>query len=115
MISLGDIPLSLLMRKLGSTTLAQITAFNREEVSTFYENLFSLFEKYRFSQYRIFNTDNISTVRHPGRIFDQIGEKWVSFVTNEEKARTTRMRNGPPGAIYILCTYVQLFEKRMSR
>lgn len=79
------------LRKPESTSLARITAFNREEVSIFYANLSSLVEKYKFPQHRIFNADEtgISTVQHPGRIFAQKGEKRVGFVTSGEKGRTT--------------------------
>lgn len=117
------------LRKPEATSVNRITAFNREEVNLFYENLGRLMERFKFPQDRIYNADEtgLSTVQVPQKILAEKGQKRVGFVTSWEKGKTTtamccfsaagtyvppmfifarqRMnlqlkKNGPPNAIY---------------
>lgn len=117
------------LRKPEGTSINRIKAFNREEVSIFFNNLSGLMEKYKFSPNKIYNCDEtgVTTVQRPPKIFTERGQKRVGFVTSWERGKTTtamcafnasgtyippmfifarqRMavhlqRNGPPGAIY---------------
>lgn len=118
------------LRKPESTSANRIEAFNKEEVTLFYDNLNKLNDKYKFLPSRIFNADEtgISTVQRPNKIYAEKGQKRVGFVTSAERGKTTTVlcafsaagayvpplfifarkrmaphltKNGPPGAVYM--------------
>lgn len=120
---------SLSLRKPEATSISRITAFNRTEVSIFYENLQVVQDKYSILPSHLFNCDEtgISTVQTPGRILAPKGQKQVGFATSWERGRTITVmcamsaggsyippmfiyarkrmcpelqRGGPPGSIY---------------
>ncbi|XP_050499832.1 tigger transposable element-derived protein 4-like [Diabrotica virgifera virgifera] len=117
------------LRKPEATSINRITAFSRNEVTIFFNNLSRLMEKYAFSPNKIYNCDEtgVTTVQRPPKIYAEKGQKRVGFVTSWERGKTTtamcavnatgtyippmfifarqRMashlqRNGPPGALY---------------
>jgi len=75
---------SITIRKPEATSISRITAFNKTEVSLFFENLEVLMEKYSFVPSHIFNMyeTGISTVQEPGRIIAPKGQKRVGSVTS---------------------------------
>lgn len=120
---------SITIRKPEATSIGRITAFNKTEVSLFFENLEMLMEKYSFIPSNIFNMDEtgISTVQDPGKIIAPKGQKRVGSVTSWERGKNVTVicsmsasgtfvppvfifprkrmchqlqRNGPPGAVY---------------
>lgn len=64
------------LRKQEGTSINRIKAFNEDSVKTFFTNLESLLEKYKFVPSRMFNVDEtgISTVQKPSK---QLGPKDV--------------------------------------
>lgn len=80
---------SIALRKPEPTSINRITAFCKEEVSIFFNNLAQLQEKFNFKSHRIFNTDEtgISTVQTPGKILARKGLKQVGFATSWERGR----------------------------
>lgn len=64
------------LRRPEGTSINRIIAFNEESVNTFFTNLESVLEKYKFAPSRIFNVDEtgISTVQKPTK---QLGPKGV--------------------------------------
>lgn len=120
---------SVTIRKPEATSISRITAFNKEEVTLFFDNLESLMEKYKFTATTIFNMDEtgISTVQDPGNILAPKGQKRVGSITSWERGKNVTVicaisasgsyippvfifprkrmdskltRNGPPGALY---------------
>jgi hypothetical protein len=61
------------------TSIKRITAFNKEEIVKFYDNLQGVMMKYQFTPDKTYNVDEtgISTVQKPGRILAEKGEKRV--------------------------------------
>lgn len=80
---------SIALRKPEATSINRITAFNKEEVAIFFNNLEQVQAKYNFKAHRIFNTDEtgISTVQTPGKILAKKGLKQVGFATSWERGR----------------------------
>ncbi|KAJ3619091.1 hypothetical protein MTP99_005878 [Tenebrio molitor] len=80
---------SVVLRKPEPTSINRITAFNKEQVSLFFKNLYHILTKYKCKECRIFNTDEtgISTVQKPGKILAQKGVKQVGFATSWERGR----------------------------
>lgn len=118
------------LRKPEAISVNRIQAFNKQEVTLFYDNLNKLMDRYKFLQSRIFNADEtgITTVQRPGKIYAERGQKRVGYVTSAERGKTTTVlcafsasgmyipplfifarkrmaphlkKNGPPGAIYL--------------
>ncbi|KAB0804091.1 hypothetical protein PPYR_01061 [Photinus pyralis] len=80
---------TLSLRKPEPTSVNRITAFNKEQVSLFFENLDKILTKYKCKASRIFNTDEtgISTVQKPGRILAEKGLKQVGYATSWERGK----------------------------
>lgn len=79
-------------RKPEATSVSRITAFNKQEVSLFYENLKTTLEKHpTLSASRIYNADEtgVTTVQKPGKILAPKGQKQVGFATSWERGKNT--------------------------
>lgn len=116
-------------RKPEATSLSRVLAFNKDEVTIFYDNLDKLYSEHTFEAHRIFNVDEtgISNVHVPSRIIAQKGQKQVGAVTSGERGQLVTVvvamsaagsfvppmfifkrkrmkealeRNGPTGAVY---------------
>ncbi|KAG7294875.1 hypothetical protein JYU34_002823 [Plutella xylostella] len=77
------------IRKPEATSINRITAFNKTEVSLFFELLGQLMEKHKFVQKNIYNCDEtgISTVQTPGKILAAKGQKRVGSITSWERGK----------------------------
>lgn len=118
---------SVTVRKPEATSMSRITAFNREEVDIFFNNLETLMDKYKFCPTQIYNMDEtgITTVQDPGNIIALKGQKHIGSITSWERGKnitvictmsasgffippmfifprkrmdTKLSKNGPPGA-----------------
>jgi hypothetical protein len=67
------------LRRPQATSINRISAFNKEEIVKFYDNLQGVMMKYQFTPDKIYNVDEtaISTVQKPSRILAEKGEKRV--------------------------------------
>ncbi|XP_063932672.1 uncharacterized protein LOC135144577 [Zophobas morio] len=120
---------SVAVRKAEATSLNRVSAFNKEEITHFYNMLGDLMEKHRFSLNNIYNADEtgITTVTDPGKVLAKKGQRRVGAVTSGERGtnitvmcamsasgnyippmfifprqRMTPLleKDGPPGALY---------------
>lgn len=75
------------LRKVEPTSLSRSTAFNKHNVSQFFDNLKSLYERFHFEPKDIWNIDEtgITTVHTPKRVIACKGAKQVSKVTSGER------------------------------
>lgn len=78
---------SVTVRKAEATSLNRISAFNKEEITYFYDKLGDLMEKYKFIPNNIYNCDEtgITTVTDPGKVLAQKGQRRVGSVTSGER------------------------------
>lgn len=78
------------LRKPEGTSLNRVSAFNKIEVETFFENVTKVLEKYKFPESRIFNVDEtgISTVQKPSKILASKGQKQVGYAISWERGKT---------------------------
>ncbi|KAG5893839.1 hypothetical protein JTB14_002565 [Gonioctena quinquepunctata] len=72
------------VRKPMSTFLSRATSFNKINVSTFFEKLTGIYEKYNFLPHMIFNSDETgcSIVSVPPKIIAEKGSKQIGQVTS---------------------------------
>ncbi|XP_060845492.1 uncharacterized protein LOC132925085 [Rhopalosiphum padi] len=120
---------SVTVRKPEATSMSRITAFNKTEVTLFFQNLEKVMEKYKFTPANIYNMDEtgISTVQDPGKIIAPKGQKRKGSITSWERGKNVTVicgmissgtfipqtfifprkrmsnqltKNGPPGALY---------------
>lgn len=120
---------SVSIRKAEATSLNRVSAFNKEEITNFYDKLGDLMQKYKFLPNNIYNADEtgITTVTDPGKVLAEKGQRRVGAVTSGERGsnitvmcamsaagnfippmfifarqRMTPLleKDGPPGALY---------------
>ncbi|CAH2003653.1 unnamed protein product [Acanthoscelides obtectus] len=118
----------LTVRKPESTSLSCATSFNKASVSTLFEKLNTVLQRYKFSPHRIFNADETgcSTVTNPPKVIAERGSKQIGQVTSAERGtlvttlffinaagvflpsvfvfprvnyKDIMLNNGPPGAL----------------
>ncbi|CAH1957748.1 unnamed protein product [Acanthoscelides obtectus] len=118
----------LTVRKPESTSLSRATCFNKANVSTFFEKLNTVLQRYKFPPHRIFNADETgcSTVTNPPKVIAERGSKQIGQVTSAERGtlvttlffintaggflppvfvfprvnyKDIMLNNGPPGAL----------------
>ncbi|CAH1970304.1 unnamed protein product [Acanthoscelides obtectus] len=77
----------LTVRKPESTSLSRATSFNKANVSTFFEKLNTVLQRYKFPPHRIFNADETgcSTVTNPPKVIADRGSKQIGQVTSAER------------------------------
>lgn len=80
---------SISVRKPEAISINRIIAFNKEEVTLFYNNLEILMQKHKFTLARIYNMDEtgITTVTDPGNLKASKGQKRVGSVTSWERGK----------------------------
>ncbi len=68
-------------------SFARASAFNRPAVEKFYDNLFSVMEKYEFAAQDIYNAveTGCTTVQKPKQVIAAKGRKQVGSVTSQER------------------------------
>lgn len=78
---------SVSIRKAEATSLNRISAFNKEEITHFYDKLGDLMEKHKFIPSNIYNADEtgITTVTDPGKVLAEKGQRRVGSVTSGER------------------------------
>ncbi|XP_022163930.1 uncharacterized protein LOC111029276 [Myzus persicae] len=107
---------SVTVRKPEATSMSRITAFNKTEVSLFFQNLEKVMEKYNFTPANIYNMDEtgISTVQDPGKIIAPKGQKRVGSITSWERGKNVTVICGMSSSgTFIPPTFIFL-RKRMS-
>jgi hypothetical protein len=77
------------LRRPQAASINRITAFNKEEIVKFDDNLQDVMMKYQFTPDKIYNVDEtvISTVQKPGRIPAEKGGKRVGTTASWERGR----------------------------
>lgn len=78
------------VRKPEATSINRITAFNKPEVTRFYENLENVMKTYNFQPDRNFNVDEtgVTMVHEPGPVLSEKGVKQVGAATSGERGKT---------------------------
>jgi hypothetical protein len=77
------------LRRPQAASINRITAFDKEEIVKFYDNLQGVMMKYQFTPDSIYNVDEmgINTVQKPGRILAEKGGKRVGTAVSWERGR----------------------------
>lgn len=80
-------PLS--VRKPEGVSINRLTAFNRQEIKIFFDNLEAVMTKFAFTPDRIFNMDEtgVTTVQDPGKVVSTRGKKRVGSVVSWERGK----------------------------
>ncbi|XP_050309282.1 uncharacterized protein LOC126745467 [Anthonomus grandis grandis] len=112
---------SVAVRKAEATSLNRVSAFNKEEITHFYQMLGDLMEKYRFPPNNIYNADKtgITTVTDPGKVLAEKGQRRVGAVTSGESGRNISVMCAmsaagnfvPPMFIFLRQRMTPLLEK----
>ncbi|XP_030750178.1 uncharacterized protein LOC115877967 [Sitophilus oryzae] len=78
------------LRKPEPTSINRIAAFNKDQVTTFFQNLKKLYDKFQFKSDAIYNVDEtgISTVQKPCKRLGPKGVKQFGAKTSGEKGKT---------------------------
>lgn len=112
---------SVSLRKAEATSLNRVSAFNKEEITLFYNLLGNLMEKHKFTPNNIYNADEtgVTTVTDPGKVLAEKGQRRVGAVTSSERGKNITVMCAmsaagnfiPPMFIFPRQRMTQLLEK----